>query len=84
MMAALTRYGKIVNGEFESAPLNMEVEGHVVCNVFLQPDLMARFGYKPVRTEGTPVFDEETGETPEPTYTDNGDCIIERYREGVE
>lgn len=83
-MAALTRYGKIVNGEFESAPINAEVDGYWVCNLFTRPDLLERLGYKPVRTEGTPAYDEETGETSEPTYTDNGDCIIERYGEGVE
>lgn len=83
-MAALTRYGKIEGGEFVSAPLNLEVDGRVICNVFTRPDILGQFGYKPVRTEGTPDYDEDTGEMPEPTYTDNGDCIIERYGEGVE
>lgn len=85
-MAALTRYGKIVNGEFESAPINVEIEGYWVCNLFARPDLLERLGYKPVRSDAMPPF--EDGQSLLSEYSDEGDYIRESFTvidgEGVE
>ncbi len=76
-MAALTRYGKIEGGEFVSAPLNLEVDGRVICNVFTRPDILGQFGYKPVRSDAMPPF--EDGQSLLSEYSDEGDYIRESF-----
>lgn len=77
----MLNYGKISaeTGELEYAPINLEVDGRLVCNANRKPDVLIPLGYKPVRVEGTPIFDEETGEESAPVIEDRGDYISVTY-----
>ena len=76
----MTRYGRIVDGVFEWAPVTFRTpEGKTICNFNRRPAKMTPYGFKPVRTVGEPDYD---GEYTEPSYTDMGEYIEERYPEG--
>lgn len=76
----MLNYGKISeSGELEYAPFNLFVDGRLVCNANRKPDVLVPLGYKPVRVEGTPTFDEETGEESAPVIVDRGDFISVTY-----
>ena len=77
----MLNYGKIEEGALVYAPLNLEVDGRLICNVNRKPDVLIALGYKPVRISGTPTFDEETGEETAPVLEDRGDYISAVYPE---
>ncbi len=77
----MLNYGKIEEGALVYAPLNLEVDGRLVCNANRKPEVLIPLGYKPVRVEGTPSYDEETGEEVPPALEDRGDWISAVYPE---
>ena len=77
----MLNYGKIEEGALVYAPINLEVDGRLICNANRKPDVLIALGYKPVRISGTPSFDEETGEETAPVLEDRGDWISAVYPE---
>ena len=71
----MERYGRIVDGVFEWAPVTFRTpEGKTICNFNRRPAKMALYGFKPVRGV-MPDYGE--GDWPAPSYTDRGDYIEE-------